>query len=150
MSLCTRSGLGLALFSMVSASVLVGCSNKGATQQAKRDTDRVALQIEDLTNQRNAFREELDRVRQAAGIMQKDLATAKSQMEQDKATLARANADLAAANAMMQSLDAQKAELATMKAQLAAERAKMRDSAAPAAGEQQMLTTPSTQPALNK
>jgi chromosome segregation ATPase len=107
---------------------LAGCTGKSAEQQSKRDADRVAMQIEQLTTQRNALKEELDRVRQVAQQAQNDLTKTQMQLEQDKATLARANSDLATA----------RKELAAAQAQLADARAQVQTKA------------PATQPTINK
>jgi chromosome segregation ATPase len=136
--------------------IAAGCSNKGAQRQAKRDEDRRQLQVEDLTNQRNALQSELRRVQESAAAMQANLKTAQQQLDQARLELGRARAELESVKSMAAAAEAQKAELARLKEQLS--QLHDRVNASPAPPREQRVVTPSpdatvaptTQPNLNK
>ena len=137
------------LSAVVVVGMLGGCGNKQGAQEAKREADRRALQLEDLTNQRNTLQTELNRVREDKIALQKELSALKLQMEQTSAALRRAAGELETAQATAAQLESSKTEIALLKQKLSAMQTQM---AAPAAPGEQRMVTPATQPTgdLNK
>lgn len=137
----------------VAAAGPVGCSNQTKVSEARREEQRRAMQLEDLTNQRNVLKAELDRAKQANGEMQKNLSAAQQQLEQARAEANRARAELQAATAAgnQAQAQAQQAELAALKQQLQALQDRLSAATPSAGGETRTVTpaapaTPATQP----
>lgn len=125
--------------------VAAGCgTNRQAVSQAKREEDRRIMQVEDLTNQRNALQAELKRVAEQATTMQENLRTAQQQVEQSRIELARARAELETAKAGAALAETQREQLAEMRKQL--DELSARVNAAPAAPTEQRIVTPAAEP----
>lgn len=144
MSHTSRLSVGLAIALLA----CVGCgTNQQAVREAQREEDRRIMQVEDLTNQRNALQAEVRRVKESATAMQTELKTAQQQLEQARTELARAQAELGNARTLAAAAEAQKVELARLKEQLT--ELSTRVNAAPVAKEERVVTPaapPTTQP----
>lgn len=72
-----------------------GCAtNRTAARTEEREQERVAMQLEDLTRQRDTFKAELDRLRATNSKTQEELTAARKSAEQANLNLARASRDL--------------------------------------------------------
>lgn len=133
---------------------LIGCGgrsglNTRAEAEQKRNADRIAMQVEGLTTQRNALKAELDRVREAATTTQRELTSTRDQLLQTTNNLNRANSELSSMKSQLASLELQKAQMETLRAQLSQLEEKMKATPIQTA-EQRVLSSPTTQPNLNK
>lgn len=132
------------MIALVASAALVGCGGK-AKQSAKREQDRTILQVEDLTNQRNTLKSELERMKQEyAALLATQEATQKD-LDSTRRSLAESRLDTQAAAKL---LDQSKAQMSSLQQRVSElERRVQSHASPPAGGETRELSTPTTSPA---